>query len=32
VNLAFFTLNGCVSVLLGAAAIADLLLRGGGDA
>ncbi|MBU0639072.1 MAG: UbiA-like polyprenyltransferase [Planctomycetota bacterium] len=26
VNLAFFTLNGCVSVALGAAAIADLLI------
>ncbi len=27
VNLAFFTLNGCVSLLLGAAAIADILMR-----
>lgn len=27
VNLAFFTLNGCVSVLLGLATIADVLLR-----
>ncbi|MBN2563042.1 MAG: UbiA family prenyltransferase [Phycisphaerae bacterium] len=30
VNLAFFTMNGCVSLLLGAATIADLLLLGSG--
>jgi 4-hydroxybenzoate polyprenyltransferase len=30
VNLAFFTINGCVSLLLGAATIVDLLLRRSG--
>ncbi|HVP10330.1 MAG TPA: UbiA-like polyprenyltransferase [Phycisphaerae bacterium] len=30
VNLAFFTINGCVSLLLGTATIVDVLLRGAG--
>ena len=30
VNLAFFTINGCVSLLLGAATIADVLVGGAG--
>jgi 4-hydroxybenzoate polyprenyltransferase len=30
VNLAFFTLNGCVSLILGAATIADVMWVSGG--